>query len=163
MASKNLLTITTESQNILGHTYYKADMPPEWKMTLWVDSRYIANRGKHIPLNGEISYFQLVPGHKKGVYFLNERRNYKTIFLSSPFIEKLYDILPCQPEILIISTKIFNSLALILNKERPAPGIYIIAKKPTDMLHKTMIVTAGGIECEPKKLDRRIYFVPRLP
>jgi len=163
MASKKLIPITNQTKTILGRTYYKAGTPIEWNMELWVDSRYIANRGKSLPLNGEITFFELVPGRKRGIYYLNERRNYKTIFMSVPLIDKLHEILPCRPEILILSTKIFNSLALVGAGEGPAPGIYIVAKKPTDMLHKTVVVTAGGVECEPSKIDRKIYFVPRLP
>jgi hypothetical protein len=152
-----------QSRTILENTFYKAETPPEWNTNIWVSRQYIVNRGKILPTNGEITYFELMPDPSLNNHFLLiPRRNYKVIFISHPGIDKIYDIIECHPELLIISTKIFNSIALIGQKEGRHPGIYIVAKNPKDHIHKTLVITTGN-ECKAHKIDSKIYFTPRLP
>jgi len=162
---------TSKRKTIAGETFYLAEIPPtKGVKALWVSWKLVDRRSPFLPDFGEITGFQITPVSEKLEYYINYRRNYKIIFY--PF-EDIKELLPKFAEELgcdsithlVISTKIYNSVIF----SQDAQKIYIVGRRPKDLIHKTVILLLGDANCQysiekyKETLDAHISFVIDTP
>ena len=162
---------TSISKNVAGETFYLAEIPPTRGVKkLWVSWKMVDKRAPFLPDFGEIASFQISPVSEKLEYYIHYRRNYKIVIY--PF-EDIKELLPAFVKELgcdsithlIISTKIYNSIIFSEDTQK----IYIVGRRPKDLIHKTVILLLGDAKCEyspeqyKEALDNHISFVIDTP